>query len=77
MTEFERKLATAAEHTSGYFTVMPVIRDNFQGPRYDEGYPELYPSFKQLDSGEVVVDAHKEPPEGVVLPATPTPRAAE
>jgi len=69
MTEFEKKLATAAENTSGYFTVMPVIRDSFRGPRFDQGYPELYPTFKQLDSGEVVLDSYKEPPEGVVLPA--------
>jgi hypothetical protein len=76
MTEFERFLARAAENTSGYFSIMPVIRDSFLGPRFDKGYPELYPTFKQLDSGEVVVDEHKNPPEGVVLPAS-TQAAAE
>jgi hypothetical protein len=68
MTDFERFLARAAENTSGYFTVMPVIRGSFLGPRFDQGYPELYPTFKQLDSGEVVVDAHEVPPPGVTLP---------
>lgn len=54
----ERKLARFAQKVSGFFNVMPVIRDNFKGPRFDRGYPELYPSFRELDSGEVVLRAY-------------------
>jgi hypothetical protein len=58
MTPFEQKLARMAESFSGYFSVMPFLRDGFKGPRFDSGYPERYPSFRQLDSGEVVVRAY-------------------
>ena len=75
LTDFERTLARWAENTSGYFSIMPTIRNHFRGPRFDQGYPELYPTFKQLDDGEVVLDKHEEPPQGVVLPGTP--QAAE
>jgi hypothetical protein len=70
MSGFEQKLATLAETFSGFFGVMPTIRDNFKGPRFDQGYPELYPTFRQLDSGEVIIKAFPPPPEGVELPGT-------
>ncbi|HVU03736.1 MAG TPA: lipase maturation factor family protein [Polyangiaceae bacterium] len=70
MSDFEKTIAKLASAFSGFFAVMPLIRDNFKGPRFDHGYPELYPSFQQLDSGEVVVRAKKSPPPGVTLPAT-------
>jgi hypothetical protein len=51
---------------SGFFNVAPTLRDSFQGPVFDRGYPELYPSFEELSSGEVVVTSY-----GVVTPETP------
>jgi hypothetical protein len=66
-----------AELLSGFFSVMPQIRDSFIGPRFDQGYPELYPSFQQLASGEVVLRAYKQPPEGVQIPVTASTAAAE
>jgi hypothetical protein len=70
MTGFEQTIAKLAGAFSGFFTVMPTIRDNFKGPKFDQGYPELYPSFQQLESGEVIVRAHAKRPEGVTLPAS-------
>jgi hypothetical protein len=72
MSGFEQTLATLAESFSGFFSVMPDLRDNFKGPRFDQGYPELYPSFEQLDSGEVIIKAFRTPPEGVDLPGMKT-----
>ena len=51
---------------SGFFNVAATLRDSFQGPVFDRGYPELYPSFEELSSGEVVVTSY-----GVVTPETP------
>jgi hypothetical protein len=72
MTGFEQKVAELAGAFSGFFAVMPVIRDSFKGPRFDSGYPELYPTFRQLDSGEVVVRGYTEAPDGVTLPGEAT-----
>jgi hypothetical protein len=52
---------------SGFVSVMPAVRDNFKGPRFDHGYPDLYPSFKQLDSGEILVRAYRKPPKDTPL----------
>lgn len=68
MTGFERKVAQLAEAFSGFFSVMPTIRDAFKGPEFDHGFPEMYPSFQQLDSGEVVLRAYAKPPEGTRIP---------
>jgi hypothetical protein len=32
-----------------------------KGPRFDRGYPELYPIFQQLDSGAVVLRDYAKP----------------
>jgi hypothetical protein len=68
MNGFEQFVARLAESFAGFFSVMPVIRDNFHGPRFNRGYPELYPTFKELDTGEVLVDQYAEPPEGARIP---------
>jgi hypothetical protein len=39
--------------------VMPHVREAFRGPAFERGYPELYPTFVELDSGEVVVGEYK------------------
>ena len=51
---------------SGFFNVAPTLRDCFQGPVFNHGYPELYPSFEEMPGGEVVVASY-----GVVTPETP------
>jgi hypothetical protein len=65
-TPFERAVARLAEAFSGFFRVMPVLRDRFRGPRFDQGFPELYPSFRELDSGEVVVRSYAKPEPALV-----------
>ena len=55
---------------SGFFSVMPYVRNSFKGPRFDQGYPELYPSFRQLDTGEVVVRAYAKPAASVHPPVS-------
>jgi hypothetical protein len=40
---------------SGFFNVVPEIRDGFLGPAFDRGYPELYPTFLERYDGEVVL----------------------
>jgi hypothetical protein len=77
MTPLEKKVVAISQTFSGFFNVMPYIRDAFQGPRFDHGFPELYPSFQQLESGEVVPRSFPKPPEGVELPASEPRRAAE
>jgi hypothetical protein len=52
---FERFVFRIARQISGFVSVLPDIRDSFKGPRFDRGYPELYPTFEELDSGEVIV----------------------
>jgi hypothetical protein len=37
---------------------MPHVREGFRGPKFERGYPELYPTFTELDTGEVVVTAY-------------------
>ena len=48
-------LRSIAERFAGFFSLMPVLRDSFIGAPFDQGYPERYPRFEQLESGEVVV----------------------
>jgi len=68
MNNFERTVVKLSELFSGFFWVMPHVRASFKGPRFDQGYPEMYPSFQQLDSGEVVVRAYAKPPASAHVP---------
>jgi hypothetical protein len=67
MTKVEQFLSRLAEAAAGYFSVMPYLRDAFQGSRFDQGYPEMYPVLQQLPSGEVVVQEYAKPPAGAQL----------
>ena len=51
----------------GLWSVIPHIREAFRGPGFDQGYPELYPVFSELESGAVVVGEYKRPADGVPL----------
>jgi hypothetical protein len=68
MNKFEKAVVRMSETFSGFFWIMPYVRNGFKGPRFDQGYPELYPSFQQLDSGEVVVRSYAKPPPDVRIP---------
>ena len=76
-TKTEKTFNEIGQVMSGFFCVMPTIRENFKGPGFDHGFPELYPSFEQLDSGAVVVRAYKKPPPGSTLPGTEAAQPAE
>jgi hypothetical protein len=55
MTPMERKIADFAEAFAGFFSVMRAFRFTFLGPRCNHGFPEKYPSFEQLETGEVIL----------------------
>jgi hypothetical protein len=60
MTPLERKIADFAEKFAGFFSVMRALRYTFKGPRFDHGFPENYPKFTQLETGEVILRKPKE-----------------
>jgi hypothetical protein len=62
---------------SGFYCVATAIQEGFKGPRFDRGYPELYPSFRQLPRGEIVVSGYGKPPEGVRVPVGTRSQPAE
>lgn len=62
MGRFEKAVAKLAEAASGFFIIMPYIRDGFAGRRFERGDPEMNPKFMQLDSGEVIVREYAKPP---------------
>jgi hypothetical protein len=64
----QRFLNSAAQALSGYYCVATDLVDQFKGPRFDRGYPELYPSFRELPSGEIVIREYPKPPAGVAVP---------
>jgi hypothetical protein len=62
LSPIERRIARIARAVSGVYNLMPFIREGFIGPEFDQGYPELYPEFRELASGEVVVGTYAQPP---------------
>jgi hypothetical protein len=57
----ERAFVRLAQTVSGFFCVMNDIRDGFKGPAFERGYPELYPTFEELDSGDIRVARYTHP----------------
>lgn len=57
LPKLQRSILELTLRVSGFFNVAPTLRDSFIGPAFDQGYPELYPTFEELPSGEVVVSA--------------------
>lgn len=43
------------QRVSGFYNVVSDLRDQFMGPAFDRGYPELYPTFEELPDGNVVL----------------------
>jgi hypothetical protein len=65
----ERIFMSIAQSISGYFCVMGDIRESFVGPEFDHGFPELYPTFEELDSGDVRLQSYAYPePDAPLAP---------
>jgi hypothetical protein len=67
LSKGERFVVSLARTLSGFFCVMGDIRDNFIGPRFDRGFPELYPTFEELESGEIRLKSYAYPEPGIPL----------
>lgn len=65
----ERFALRVAFRVSGYFHVLPAIRESFRGPRFEPDHPERYPRFIEDDGGEIRV----EPAGRAALPERPEP----
>ena len=61
----ERFALRVAFRVSGYFHVLPAIRESFQGARFEPEHPEHYPRFIEDEAGEIRVDpaSRAAPPE--------------
>ena len=69
MTKGERFVVSLARTLSGFFCVMVDIRDNFIGPEFNRGFPELYPTFEELDSGDIRLKSYARPaPDAALAP---------
>jgi hypothetical protein len=67
LSPIEQRIARLGRRVSGLYSLMPHIRESFRGPGFDHGYPELYPEFVELPSGEVTVARYAQLPDDVVL----------
>ena len=66
LPKVQRSILELTMRVSGFFNIAPTLRDSFIGSVFHQGYPELYPTFEELPSGEVVVAAL-----GTVTPDVP------
>ena len=62
----EQLFIRVAQRVSGFFNVIATLRECFKTAQYNEGYPELYPTFRELPTGEVIVERY-----GELAPDTP------
>jgi hypothetical protein len=62
----ERFALRVALRVSGYFHVLPALRESFQGPRFEPEHPERYPRFIEDEAGEIRLDPKRRqpPPQG-------------
>jgi hypothetical protein len=58
----DRFFVSVAQRVSGFYNVVSDLREAFQGPTYDRGYPELYPQFRELPDGTVILDRYTPAP---------------
>jgi hypothetical protein len=70
MPSGERFALRVAFRVSGYFHVLPAIRESFQGPRFEPEHPERYPRFVEDESGEIRLDAGSRQPSPESAPAS-------
>ena len=52
---------------SGFFWLMTDLRLNFKGPGFHRGFPELYPVFEELESGDIRLKSYTYPNPGEPL----------
>jgi hypothetical protein len=64
----EQRAERAGRAIFGLLNALPHLREAFRGPSFDHGYPELYPVFAELASGDVVVGEYKAPPDTPLAP---------
>ena len=62
----EQLFIRVAQRVSGFFNVVATMRECFKAPVFNQGYPELYPTFRELPTGEVIVERY-----GKLAPNTP------
>ncbi|HKU43731.1 MAG TPA: lipase maturation factor family protein [Polyangiales bacterium] len=60
----QRTVIRLARALSGFFCVMTDIRLNFKGPAFHRGFPELYPTFQELESGDIRIASYAYPKPG-------------
>jgi hypothetical protein len=71
MSAGERFALRVAFRVSGYFHVLPAIRESFQGPRFEPEHPERYPRFSEDEAGEIRLDpGGSQPSPEVAAPST-------
>jgi hypothetical protein len=58
LSPVERTFITVAQRVSGFFNLTGTLQGCFQGPEFHQGYPELYPTFEELPSGEVRIASY-------------------
>jgi hypothetical protein len=61
MSKFHRMGDTISRTFSGFYCIAPTILLNFKGPRFDQGYSELYPTFRQKPTGEIEIRTYPTP----------------
>jgi hypothetical protein len=64
LSQGERFVVSLARTLSGFFCVMVDLRENFIGPAFDRGFPELYPTFEELESGDIRLKSYAYPAPG-------------
>ena len=63
LTPGEKLVVGIARTFSGFFCVMGDIREGFIGPAFEQGFPELLPTFEELEDGDIRLTryAHVQP----------------
>jgi hypothetical protein len=64
LPKLEQLLLRTLRRISGFFCVMGDLREGFRGPAFDRGFPELYPVFEELASGDIRVEHYTAPEAG-------------
>ena len=63
----QRTIIRYARAWSGFFCVMTDIRLAFKAPAFHRGFPELYPTFEELESGDIRLKSYASPEPGEPL----------
>jgi hypothetical protein len=63
----QRTIIKFARALSGFFWVMTDIRLAFKAPAFHRGFPELYPTFEELESGDIRLKSYAYPEPGEPL----------